>query len=157
VSLAVVFSALADPPTGHKVLMLVPYVNAMKRREVHDYRVNGVCVMSTQLDPATVEILWAVQAAAMQDLLNAEVAEPSSAKEALARAKVARALFDAAVCGERDPERLKMAAIKGAGRGLTGLEASALVHNLDEPPACRHRWVAPGATDPPHRPRVVRY
>jgi hypothetical protein len=73
--------------------------------------------MSTQLDPATVEILWAVQAAAMQDLLNAEVAEPSSAREALARAKVARALFDAAVCGERDPERLKMAAIKGAGRG----------------------------------------
>jgi hypothetical protein len=72
--------------------------------------------MSTQLDPATVEILWAVQAAAMQDLLDAEVAEPS-AKEALARAKVARALFDAAVCGERDPERLKMAAIKGAGRG----------------------------------------
>ena len=73
--------------------------------------------MSTHLDPATVEILCAVQAAAMQDLLNAEVAEPSSAKEALARAKVARALFDAAVCGERDPERLKMAAIKGAGRG----------------------------------------
>ena len=80
--------------------------------------------MSTHFDPATVEILWAIQAAAMQDLLNAEVAEPSSAKEALARAKVAlarakvaRALFDAAVCGERDPERLKMAAIKGAGRG----------------------------------------
>jgi hypothetical protein len=80
---------------------------------VHDYRINGVCVMSTHLDPATVEILCAVQAAAMQ-LISAEVAEPSPAKQALARAKVARALFDAAVSGERDPERLKAAAIKEA-------------------------------------------
>ena len=74
--------------------------------------------MSTHLDPATVEILCAAQAAAMQELINAEVGEPSSAKEALARAKVARALFDAAVSGERDPERLKAAAIKGAARLL---------------------------------------
>ena len=73
--------------------------------------------MSTHLDPATVEILCAVQAAAMQELINAEVGEPSSAKEALARAKVARALFNAAVSGERDPERLKAAAIKGVGGG----------------------------------------
>jgi hypothetical protein len=79
---------------------------------VHDYLINGVCVMSTHLDPATVEILCAVQAAAMQELINTEVDEPSPAKEALARAKVARALFDAAVSGERDPERLKAAAIK---------------------------------------------
>jgi hypothetical protein len=69
--------------------------------------------VSTHLDPATVEILCAVQAAAMRELLNG-VDEP--AKEALARAKVARALFDAAVSGERDPERLKAAAIKGAAR-----------------------------------------
>ena len=71
--------------------------------------------MSTHLDPATVEILCAVQAAAMRELLNG-VDEP--AKEALARAKVARALFDAAVSGERDPDRLKEAAIKGAARLL---------------------------------------
>ena len=66
----------------------LPYVNALKRREVHNHRINGVCVMSTHLDPSTVEILCAVQAAAMQELINAEAAEPSSAKEALARAKV---------------------------------------------------------------------
>jgi len=71
--------------------------------------------VSTHLDPATVEILCAVQAAAMRELLNG-LDEP--AKEALARAKVARALFDAAVSGERDPERLKAAAIKGAARLL---------------------------------------
>ena len=79
--------------------------------------------MSTHLDPATVEILSAVQAAAMRELLNG-VDEP--AKEALARAKVARALFDAAVSGERDPERLKAAAIKGAARLLR--------HSIDSSP-----------------------
>ena len=79
--------------------------------------------MSTHLDPATVEILCAVQAAAMRELLNG-LDEP--AKEALARAKVARALFDAAVSGERDPERLKAAAIKGAARLLR--------HSIDSSP-----------------------
>jgi hypothetical protein len=79
--------------------------------------------VSTHLDPATVEILCAVQAAAMRELLNG-VDEP--AKEALARAKVARALFDAAVSGERDPERLKAAAIKGAARLLR--------HSIDSSP-----------------------
>jgi hypothetical protein len=49
----------------------------------------------------------------VRELLN-EVDEPSPAKEALARAKVARALFDAALSGERDPERLKAASIKQA-------------------------------------------
>ncbi len=59
----------------------------------------------------------------MRELLNG-VDEP--AKEALARAKVARALFDAAVSGERDPERLKAAAIKGAARLLR--------HSIDSSP-----------------------
>ena len=70
--------------------------------------------MSTHLDPATIEILCGVQAAAVQELLKDEKDKPSSAQEVLARAKVARALFKAAVSGERDPERLKATALKEA-------------------------------------------
>jgi hypothetical protein len=66
--------------------------------------------MFSHFTPQTVELLTAVQKAAMQEW---EATEPDATPmlKALTEVSVARALLDAAASGERDPERLKNAAL----------------------------------------------
>src|SRR4051794_3101995 len=66
--------------------------------------------MFSHFTPETVELLTAVQKAAMQEW-EAAMPDATPMLKALAEVSVARALLEAAASGERDPERLKKVAL----------------------------------------------
>ena len=70
--------------------------------------------MFSHFTPQTVELLSAVQKAALQEW---EATEPDVTPllKGFAEVSFARALLDAAASGERDPERLKNAALSQVG------------------------------------------
>ena len=70
----------------------------------------GIGAMFSHFTPETVELLTTVQKAAVQEW-EATKTDATPMLKALAEVSVARALLDAAASGDRDPERLKNAAL----------------------------------------------
>jgi hypothetical protein len=66
------------------------------------------------VSPETTAILTAVHADALQELMAAEGTESLPLYKAIVSTEIARAILDAASTGERDPSKLKQAALSQA-------------------------------------------